>query len=83
MLATRLSHAVEPFMRTSQYGFRRHRSTTQAVHVVRRLMDALFYKTDIDLNLTLKIASRSALHIVSACLNIRWKLWIDLWFSGA
>ena len=51
MLATRLSDAIDPYLRSSQYGFRRKRATTHAVHVARRAMDSLFYRTNIDLNM--------------------------------
>ena len=53
LLANRLSDTVEPFLRKSQYGLRRHRSTVHAIHVVRRTFDALCHKTDTDLNLLL------------------------------
>ena len=53
LLAARLTDAIEPLLRKSQYGFRRHRSTAYAIHIVRRTIDALFHKTHIDLNLLL------------------------------
>ena len=53
MLALRLSDAVEPYLKKSQYGFRRHRSTVHAIHVVRRTFDALCHKSHTDLNLLL------------------------------
>ena len=53
LLADRLSKHVEPLLRKTQYGFRKHRSTAHAIHVVRRTMDALFHKAHIDLNLLL------------------------------
>jgi len=51
LIANRLSKAVEPYLRRSQYGFRKHRSTAHAIHVLRRIVEGLFYKTDYDLNL--------------------------------
>jgi len=51
MVANKLSRAVDHLLRRSQYGFRRNRSTTHAVHVLRRTVEGLFHKTDIDLNL--------------------------------
>ena len=53
LLANRLSDAVDKHLRPTQYGFRKGRSTSHAIHVVRRTMEALFHKTHKDLNLLL------------------------------
>ena len=53
LLANRLSAAIDKHLRPTQYGFRKGRSTSHAIHVVRRTMEALFHKTHIDLNLIL------------------------------
>ena len=46
LLADRLNDAVEPYLRSTQYGFRRHRSTTHAIHVVRRTIEGYFHKSE-------------------------------------
>jgi len=51
LLANRLSRAVDPLLRKSQFGFRKRRSTSHATHVLRRTIEGLFHKTDKDLNL--------------------------------
>ena len=51
LLANRLSRALDPLLRKSQFGFRKHRSTAHAIHVLRRTMEGLLHKTDRDLNL--------------------------------
>ena len=54
LIANRLS-MVEPYLRSTQYGFRKRRSTTHAIHVVRRTIEAFFHKSapEHDLNLLL------------------------------
>lgn len=53
MLAGRLTEALEKHLRDTQYGFRKEKSTVQAIHIIRRTLEGLFYKTDIALNLLL------------------------------
>ena len=55
LIANRLSDAVGPYLRRTQYGFRKYRSTTHAIHVVRRTIEAFFHKSEpeYDLNLLL------------------------------
>ena len=55
LLANRLSDAVEPHLRNTQFGFRKYRSTTHAIHVVRRTIEGFFHKSEsaYDLNLLL------------------------------
>ena len=45
LIANRLSTYVEPYLRSTQYGFRKRRSTTHAIHVVRRTIEAFFHKS--------------------------------------
>ena len=55
LIANRLYNAVEPYLRSTQFGFRKRRSTTHAIHVVRRTIEAFFHKSEpgYDLNLLL------------------------------
>ena len=55
LIANRLSIAVEPYLRSTQFGFRKRLSTTHAIHVVRRTIEAFFHKSEPgnDLNLLL------------------------------
>ena len=52
LIANRLSDAVGPYLRNTQFGYR---STTHAIHVVRRTIEVFFHKSEsaYDLNLLL------------------------------
>eukprot|EP00975_Prorocentrum_lima_P044163 9259587-Prorocentrum_lima.AAC.1 len=39
MLQLRLSSVVDPYLQSTQYGFRRKRGTREALQIVRRMMD--------------------------------------------
>ena len=40
ILHRRLSSAIEPYLHPTQYGFRQARGTSQAIHLVRRILEA-------------------------------------------
>ena len=39
ILKNRIAEHVDPYLHKTQYGFRKDRSTNQAIHIVRRLVD--------------------------------------------
>ena len=39
IIQKRLSEVIDPYLQTTQYGFRKNKSTAQAIHIIRRIMN--------------------------------------------
>ena len=39
ILKTRIAAVIDPYLHKTQYGFRKNKSTSQAIHIVRRMID--------------------------------------------
>ena len=46
LIAARLAEAIGEHLRITQFGFRKDKSTVQAIHIIRRTIEGLFYKFD-------------------------------------
>ena len=39
IIQKRISKTIDPFLQKTQYGFRKDKSTAQAIHIIRRILD--------------------------------------------
>ena len=71
LIADRLGNVVDPYLRNTQFGFRKKKSTIHAIHILRRTIEGFFHKSEpaYDLNLLLLDWSKAFDRVDSKALN--------------
>ena len=52
MIQKRIEKEIDPYLQKTQYGFRRKKSTADAIHIVRRMLEVA-YRSEVKLNMVL------------------------------